>query len=65
MIRGPGGDFSIIEKTQTDMGIPPKKCHYGSYDYTITKILKRRTVTLNWGHGRWYSIYHNDLSDTP
>ena len=30
------------------MGIPPKKCHYSGYDYTLTKILKRMTVTLNW-----------------
>jgi len=31
------------------MGIPPKKkkCRYGAYDYTMTKILKRMTVKLN------------------
>ena len=36
------------------MGIPPKKCRYGGYDYSITKTLKRTTVALICGHGRWY-----------
>ena len=54
-----------MKKTQTDMGIPPNKCRYGACDYTLTKILKRMTVTLNFGHGRWYPVYRNDASDKP
>ena len=54
-----------MKKMQTDPGVPPKKCPYSGYDDTITKILKRMTVTLNCGHGRWYSVYHDEASDTP
>ena len=42
-----------------------KKCRYGDYDYTITKILKRMTAMLNWLHDRSYSLSQNDVSDTP
>ena len=42
-----------------------KKGLYSEYDDTNTKILKRMTVTLNFGHGRRYSICHDEASDTP
>ena len=54
-----------MKKTQTDMGGPPKKGVYGGYDDTNTKILKRMTVTLNFGHGIRYSVYHDEASGTP
>ena len=47
------------------MGIPPNKCHYGGYDHTITRILKRMTVTLICGYSRSCSVCHNDPSDAP
>jgi len=47
------------------MGVLPKKCPYGGYGDTNTKILKRMTVTLNFGHGIRYSVYHDEASDTP
>ena len=38
---------------------------FGGYDDTITKILEGMTVTLNWGQGRWFSVYHDEASDIP
>ena len=51
------------EKRRKLIWISFEKCSYGGCDYTITKILKRMTVTLKCRHGRWCSIYPNDAPD--